>query len=157
MSESEIIDYYYTRAVSGIDENWFNNTPHETWYNYIINLPDKERTAYLISILDTQINNGGFNQYFINGYGQFSLCTINALETIKAENIRKLLSEAYKKVNSHNFESAEFRRKLLLGEIEELYEDESLDDYLDSLDTIYYKSTDNIGELLSIFLSNQAL
>ncbi len=51
MSDSEIIDYYYTNSVSGIEESWFTNNS-ENWYNYIINLPDKERVTYLILVLD---------------------------------------------------------------------------------------------------------
>lgn len=155
MSESEIIDYYYSRAVSVLKESWFINNEDEAWYNYIINLPNKEKATYLVAILDEQVNNGGFNQYFTNGYGQFSLLTINILEIIKAKNTMKLLSLAYQKVNIHNFKDSEFRKKLLSGEIEELYEDESLDDYLDSLDDKYHEYPDNIGKLLSIFLNKQ--
>ena len=152
MSDSEIIDFYYTAATIGIKESWFHIIENDNWYNYIINLPDKERVTYLVVILDEEVNNGGFNQYFINGYGQFANPTVNALELIKAEKIAKLLKLAIKKVNTLNYEDVIFRQKLLRGEIDALYEDDYLDDYLDSLDDKYTKYLDNIGELLSSYL-----
>ena len=151
MYDSEIIDYYYTNSVSGIKETWFAGASQD-WYDYIINLPDKERVTYLVSILDEEVYNGGFSQYFINGYGQFAKETITALQVIKAVDMANILRAAYDKVNSFGYDDITFRGKILGGEIEALYQDENLDKYLEYLDDKYAKYPNNIGELLGSYL-----
>ncbi|AQX06614.1 DMP19 family protein [Elizabethkingia meningoseptica] len=70
-----LIENTYSEATKGIKEEWFyTDIPY--WYSYIVNLPKKLRTTYLIVILENQVSNGGFHQYFINAYGQFAKETI---------------------------------------------------------------------------------
>lgn len=152
MSNDEIIDFYYSRAVSGIEESWFKKNGNKDWYNYIINLPHKELITYLIGILDQQVINGGFNQYFVNVYGQFAAVTIVALKIINAKEAVIILELAYKEVNKYGYDDITFGEKLYSGEIEELYEDEDLDDYLESLGDKYSEYPEDIGELLAEFL-----
>ena len=151
MSDEEIINYYYAISVSGIKESWFSNS--EDWYNYIVNLPDKERVTYLISILDKQVFNGGFNQYFVNGYGQFAKETVIALQAINANDMANILQIAYEEVNSPGYDDHTFRQKILRGEIDALYEDDDdLNNYLEYLDGKYYEYPDNLGLLLGNYL-----
>ncbi len=152
MSDSEIIDFYYSAATAEIKESWFEFSQNECWYNYILNLPDKERVTYLVTVLDDQVYNGGFNQYFVNGYGQFATLTINALKLIQAEAMAELVKLGTEKVNAPKYDDFTFRQKLLRGEIEALYEDDSLDNYLETLDEKYTEYPQNIGKLLSNYL-----
>ena len=93
ISNSDLIDRIYSNAVEDLKEEWFKTNSTE-WYNHIINLPEKEKVVYTIAVLDMEINNGGFNQYFINGYGQFAKETIESLKTISAFKASEILTKA---------------------------------------------------------------
>ena len=124
----------------------------EKWYNHITALPEKEKTVYHVAILDEEVDNGGFNQYFINGYGQFAMDTIISLNLIHANKTALILAKALHLVNQENIDNHIFRRELLLGNIERLYVDEELDDALVVLDEEYSLYRDNLGTLLGNYL-----
>lgn len=151
MENKNLIEKFYKEAVKDIKEDWLLPTSSK-WYEHIVSLDEKSKTTYLISILDQQVFNGGFHQYFINGYGQFAQQTIIALNTIHSNEIAELLNLAYKRINKEKLDDAIFREKLLKGEIDSLYEDEKLDDYLNQLDDKYYKLNGTLAELLGTFL-----
>lgn len=151
MSDSEIIDYYYGEAVKGITAEMLSIKNIYAWYNHIIDLPEKEKTVYLIVILDDQVSNGGFNQYFFNGYGQFAPETVEALKSINANQTAKLVELAYEAVNTEEYAPLTFREKIMLRQID-LIENDALDDYLDKLDDQYYEYPDDLGKLLGIYL-----
>ena len=150
---SGLIDLYYSSAVSGIKEEWLKNLD-EKWYQYISNLSDKEKVTYHVALLDEEVAHGGFNQYFASGFGQFAKDTINSLKLINANKSALILEKAYEYVNKRNLDDAVFRKKLLLNEIEELYNDEDLDDALIELDNEYSDYEDNIAVLLNTYLSS---
>lgn len=90
MSDSALIDLVYESAVKGLKDEWLESKSSK-WYDYIVNLPENEKVVYTIAVLDMQINNGGFNQYFVNGYGQFARETIKSLELINAQKTGEIL------------------------------------------------------------------
>lgn len=51
-------------------------------------------TAVLIHALEAEVNNGGFDQFFLNSSGRFALQTVEALHAIGADHTSKLLEEA---------------------------------------------------------------
>ena len=56
--------------------------------------PD-ERCIYLISELESEVNNGGFDQYFLNSSGKYAVETIGCLKQINAKYTADLLQQAY--------------------------------------------------------------
>lgn len=96
ISDSDLIDFVYESAVKGLKDEWLESGSSK-WYEYIINLPEKEKVIYTVAILDMKINNGGFNQYFVNGYGQFARETIKSLELINANKTAKFYQKLLKK------------------------------------------------------------
>ena len=154
MPDEDVINLYYEKAVSGFKKSWFNFSHNEKWYKYITELPEKENTAYLVCLLDDQVYNGGFNQYFINGYGQFIKESIVAFKRIKAFKMVELIEKAFLAVNFNNDDYKLFRKKIIEGKIDELYNDtNSLNDYLEKLDDEYWEYPENIGNLLSEYLT----
>lgn len=150
MPDEEVINLYYEKAVSRFKKSWFNFSHNENWYKYITELPEKESTAYLVCLLDDQVYNGGFNQYFINGYGQFIKETILAFKRIKAFKMADLIEKAFLTVNFNNDDYKLFRKKIIAGKINELYNDNSnLNNYLEKLDDEYWEYPENIGNLLA--------
>lgn len=152
-NQDELIDLYYESAIKGLEEEWFINIDAR-WYNYITALPIKEKVTYHIAILDEEVSNGGFHQYFINGYGQFAKDTILSLDLINAKQTGLILKKAYDLINKDNLEDTCFREKILNNEIDSLYEDAELNMELNNLDEIYSDYPDNIGKLLLSFLAS---
>lgn len=155
MSYTELIEEKYAEAVKGIKEEWFNE-PNTKWYEYVIGLPIQLQICYLIVVFHNQIFNGGFHQYFVNGYGQFTKETINALKTIGAFKKADLLEEALKIVNSENYSDNIFRKKLLEKQIPQLFSKDDLFEPLDNLDNSYYTDEDeDIESLLGSYLRSR--
>lgn len=149
-----LIDEYYQDAVKGIKEEWFYDISIPNWYSYIVNLSKKQKITYLIIVFNSQVFNGGFHQYFLNGYGQFSIETIKALIEIGAFESSNLLQKAYSLVNSNNISDLEFRYNLLNRNIEKLFKNDDLNKPLEELDNMYYDKDEDIENLLGIFLSS---
>lgn len=154
MSNSEIIEKKYAESVMGIKEEWFN-TVSTKWYDYVIGLPIHLQTIYLIVVFHSQIFNGGFHQYFVNGYGQFAKETINALKIIGAFKKAELLEQALRIVNLENYSDEIFRKKLLEKQIPQLFSKDDLFEPLDNLDNIYYTDDkEDIEQLLGNYLGS---
>ncbi|THF53147.1 DUF4375 domain-containing protein [Flavobacterium supellecticarium] len=153
MTYATLIEERYAEAVKGIKEEWFN-TQSTKWYEYIIGLSDDLKICYSTVVFHNQIFNGGFHQYFVNGYGQFAQITINSLRTIGAIKKATLLEKAIGIVNYNHYSDEVFRRKLLNNQIPKLFDGDDLFEPLDELDVIYYNSeNEDIERLLGIYLS----
>lgn len=152
MEDSKLINFVYTLASEGISEHWFQKGVSPDWYTYVVKLPEKLKITYLIGVLNFQVTNGGLNQYFINGYGQFIYETIECLQKIGLDQMAKLLKQAINEVNKENLSPAKFRKMLVNGKILRLYEDENLDDFLNDLDnrfdTLNLEMLDKLAEYL---------
>lgn len=155
MTDDEIIQKIYAEAVQGIDEGWFDPVSTK-WYDHIVALPADQRITYLTVILHTQVLNGGFHQYFINGYGQFAKETHDALRTIGTTKKAQLVEKALKLVNAEPLSDAAFRALLLKKKFEPLLGDD-LDKPLDELDNEYYTDghPDDIWDLLAAYLKSR--
>ncbi|TGL23751.1 DUF4375 domain-containing protein [Leptospira bourretii] len=149
MSYSELIEKNYAEAVEGIKEEWLKE-PNTKWYEYVIGLPMQLRICYLIVVFHNQIFNGGFNQYFVNGYGQFATETVSALKKIGALEKADLLVDALKIANFEKFSDDTFRKQLLEKKIARLF---STEDLFESLDNRYYIDTsEDLQKLLESYL-----
>jgi hypothetical protein len=111
--------------------------------------------TYLIVLLENQVFNGGFDQYFANCYGQFALDTVAALNSINAPQKSELLKRAYEIVNVENWTSDAFRNKLIEGEMMSLFDDDLMAK-LDLLDDEYYRAeNEDLLVLLNKYLIKQ--
>jgi hypothetical protein len=57
-------------------------------------LSERERTVFNVSWLDTEVNNGGFHQFFWNPSGDRTSDTLRSLAMIGAEYTKSLLQRA---------------------------------------------------------------
>ena len=139
--------------MKGIDENLL--TDAELWYEYVFKLPSDFQIIYTIIILDWQVNNGGFHQYFFNAYGQFAFLTIKNSELIKAVEHKTLLEKALKKTNSDKFSEVDFRKLIYHRKLKIIVEFENkLFKQLDDLDTQYYDLKEDLRQLYVNFISH---
>lgn len=101
-----------------------------------------------IEELEMEVNNGGFNQYFINS-GQNCYETLKALKKNGKVETAKLLESAIKLINPNQISKKMFIEKLGKGEVNELY-DEKISEELNLLDTEFYKYKDGILTLKKV-------
>lgn len=94
-----------------------------------------------IDELKMEVNNGGFNQYFINSSGQNCYQTLNALKKAKKVKTAKLLEDAISLINPNHLSEKELIEKLQKRKVNELY-DEKISPELNKLDNEFYKLTE---------------
>ena len=105
------------------------------------NLNECEKTFIYIDILEDNVTNGGFIQFFFNSSGQFAHEIFQAYLAIKAETTLDILTKAI-----HLFpempvpKDSRIRQQILMGK-------DSNIDLWDALDLEFYKYEDNIIEL----------
>jgi hypothetical protein len=76
-------------------------------------LNDIEQKSFLIGKFLLEVNNGGFDQYFLNTKGIYASLTLDFLDMIEEENFSKLLNSAisiFKAVISDDRKAEEFDR-----------------------------------------------
>ncbi|SHF10593.1 DMP19 family protein [Chryseobacterium vrystaatense] len=153
MDNQQLIEKTYLESTSGIKEEWFaSEVPH--WYSYVINLPTHLKVTYLLVILENQVLNGGFHQYFANGYGQFSKETVSALIEIGAFKKSNVLDKALNIVQGEIIVDEEFRSELLNRTLKRFFDDDDLYDSLEKLDDNYYDvEEEDISKLLGEYLN----
>lgn len=145
MTDESVIDYFYSLAVKGIKEEWFlESVDYPKWIEYVISLPNKEKVIYTLALLDEEVSNGGFEQYFSNKYGIFINEAYEALKTINADGLAKILERVIQYINPSEMVKNELVNKIINDDFEE-FDFEEFDD-------MYYDSEDNLGELLVTYL-----
>ena len=91
-------------------------------------LNDKEKVFMSMALLEQEVNNGGFDQYFLNLEGKYNDILVSSAEAIKAYDIAKICQKALAVYAEHSKQD---------GIIEELSE----------YDDAFYESKDAISEL----------
>lgn len=111
-------------------------------------LNEFEKTFIYIDVLENNVTNGGFIQFFFNSSGQFAHEIFHAYMDIKAEKTIDLLTEAI-----HLFPEIPVPKNLKIRQ-RILMKKESNIDLWDDLDTRFYKNEDNIIELTLAYVRN---
>ncbi len=147
-----IIDKTYSEAVKGLDEEILKNC--DAWYNYVLNLPKAQQVVYTVTLLNWQVENGGFHQYFFNPYGQFAYLAIKNLKLIGTPQRADLLDAATHLVNEEYLIEDTFRHLIFNRELSKIVDfDEILFNKLNNLDDKYYNMEDeNILDFLEDYL-----
>lgn len=147
------VESAYQKAVKGIKESWPTD-PGNPWFDYVSKLSQPLQAVYTIVVLENQVFNGGFDQYFSNRYGQFAELTIPHLRRINAPTKAQCVEEALAIVIRDKLPSDVFREKLLDFAIPHLFNEEGLGDEIEAIDDRYVDSEENVGELLTAYLKD---
>jgi len=153
IDEKEDLIYYFTQKIRKKD-------------NYgkasFSKMPETLKTIYLINELESEVNNGGFLQFFANSSGKYTNETIESLGLIGANNTKNLLEKAVKIMLKHNESTENLNSKINSRELyeifetSEIYDNEVLMKELNDLDSKFYKSTEPTQELkFKYFESNE--
>jgi hypothetical protein len=122
----------------------------EKIYNYVFEwhfrrLSKPEQVFFCIWELESQVNNGGLNQYFFNS-GEYTSETITALEEIGAFYTADLLRKAVAL-----FPGGKVPKEWRACQEIVTAMDDATDKKLDELDVLFYEYKDNLSELLYDF------
>lgn len=112
------------------------------WGDNMNTLTDAQRNFYYNQNLEREVNNGGFNQYFLNSCGDFAHETIKSLRTIGANHTADILQSAIDEFPDKNVPNDRDERTDIVEQIEETANEkwEDLDqkffEYKDDLNTL---------------------
>jgi hypothetical protein len=90
------------------------------WGDNVDALTEAQRNFYYNQNLEREINNGGFNQYFINSSGDFVHETINSLRTIGAHHTADILQAAIDSFLTRRCRVTEMREQNSLNKLGKL-------------------------------------
>ncbi len=107
------------------------------------NLNEAEKTFLYVEILEAEINNGGFDQYFFNSSGDYSIETLEALKKIRAFKTAKIVEEAFKEFPENPIPKNNEKRRELLENI-----NDNTSEKWNELEDKFYLYEENIGGLL---------
>lgn len=101
------------------------------------------RATYLTWLVEAEVNNGGFNQYYFNSAGKFASETVDAFEYFDATELAALMKEANAVRASEEAEMAKFSERGTLEAFSESYEHTRLG----PLDARFLRLSENLSEL----------
>ncbi|MBQ9839231.1 MAG: DMP19 family protein [Oscillospiraceae bacterium] len=109
-------------------------------------LNEHERIFYVTQILEQEVNNGGFSQFFFNSSGDFSNELVDAFTKIGAIKTAEICKKAVEIFNGNVPTDRVEREKLLI--------DLECDDVLRECDDAFYDYADNLEELNYAYIMN---
>ncbi|MGB0869634.1 MAG: DMP19 family protein [Flavobacteriales bacterium] len=149
---SEIIDSLEDdKLLQTIFENIETNFEDGEQYTKekISKLTKGQQAIFSIWMLQTEVNNGGFNQFYYNSSGQFSEMAKDGLEYVGAEKFSQLVDKA-NKAYSVIKDELESKNDGTIESFSKSYEDNPLNDFDDK----FYKleESENLDSLQIVFI-----
>lgn len=102
-----------------------------------------EKNILYVEMLEGQVNNGGFDQYFFNSSGEYAHETVIALKAIKAPQMADILNRAISVFPTLPIPKHTEKRREYMEDIPE-----SISDTWIKLDDEFYKYPENLLELV---------
>jgi uncharacterized protein DUF4375 len=115
-------------------------------------MSEAEQTAYCADCLEREVNNGGFDQFFVNSSGDTSLETITALDRLGASHTAELVRRAVA-VFPDGHPSSD--RDARFDQIEAARP--AVEKIWAALDAAFYEYRDDIAQLLRDYVSAHRL
>ena len=117
----------------------------------IQDLPPGTQAIYSTWVVDVEVNNGGFNQFFFNPSGQFAGLSLAGYELMDAEEYARVMRAAIATYESERDTLAPFHRDRSLESFSESYRHTALGE----IDQRYYSLGDHIYNLWAIFVKTR--
>jgi hypothetical protein len=110
-------------------------------------LAPKARVAFCIHGFESQVNNGGFHQFFFNSSGEYVRETLAALAAIGAPRTRDLLEQAAAVAFPSGYPSDARTHQDALADYD------GVADTLEQLDNQFFAYTEPLADLVNAYLS----
>ncbi len=105
-------------------------------------LTEPQKLFYLNQNLEREVNNGGFNQYFVNSIGDFAQETIWSLKGIGADKTAAILQKAIDQFPGKTVPKDRDERIKIIEQIEE-----AANEVWQELDQMFFKYEDDLNKL----------
>ncbi|MGH9856787.1 MAG: DMP19 family protein [Acidobacteriota bacterium] len=115
-------------------------------------LTEAEQTFFCIVSLDGEVNNGGFDQFFFNSSGDYSLPTLPALQRIHADYTANLFKQALSTFKNGAPNADREQRWKQMDEFTD-----AQNHTLSKLDLEYYEEHDKITDLLCSYARSKKI
>ncbi|MFY0715404.1 DUF4375 domain-containing protein [Seonamhaeicola sp. NFXS20] len=150
LTNEELIDYVYCDIAGKFLNKRINDwSQTKNWYNTVFELSEPVRFTYCIGVLNMQVMNGGFEQYYDNDYGIFAEETLKGLKKIGAELTYELLKSSLDILKKHKNSQTDLFEFITESKY---WNNKEIEQVLDRLDDQYYNLEDK--ENLTILLGN---
>lgn len=116
---------------------------------YILSLPKPQQAIYIIWLLEGEVNNGGFNQYYYNSSGQFARLAPDALKLVGATQFATLTQAANEMYTKEKQRITKHQDGTSEG-FSKSYDNNPLEKFDDQ----FYKLKEPLGELQITFIRN---
>ncbi|RYD54315.1 MAG: DUF4375 domain-containing protein [Sphingobacteriales bacterium] len=98
-----LIDHVYLQMAGNVVRDGVTDwSDFRQWKAAVASMPEPVQTTYRIGVLNIQVMNGGFIQYFDNGYGIFALDTLADYDKIQEPEYGIFLKKAIEVINTKN-------------------------------------------------------
>ena len=109
-------------------------------------LTEPQRNYYCVSLLDAEVNNGGFSQYFFNSYSDRWPQTLTALKELNLTRVHELLKSALDLFGPSGPSQHRAERESQLAALVD-----KIEPRLSELDERYYKSSSDVYSTLMLY------
>lgn len=122
---------------------------YENEYEIVTSWNKSRQAIYVIWLLEGEVNNGGFNQFYFNSSGEFSLLVPEALKLIGAPKFSDLVKRANSTYKSEYDKITEHQDGTIEG-FSKSYENNPLDKYDDEFYELY--ENENLNDIQIKFI-----
>lgn len=105
-------------------------------FETVMSWNESQQAIYLIMLLEGEVNNGGFNQFYSNSSGQYNKYLPKALNLVEAKKFAELTSEANNTFENENKKISKDQDGTLEG-FSKSYKDNPLNNYDDKFYDLY--------------------
>lgn len=153
ISDIDMAEIKDENLLQAIFDNISINLPndYEREYESVNKLNKSKQAIYKIWMLEAEVNNGGFNQFYYNSSGQFYKELPESLKLIGASKFAQLVEKA-NNIYEENFETITESQDGSLEGFSESYKENPLDEFDDK----FYEldSEENLEELQIKYIRN---
>lgn len=123
----------------------------EKEYQTVISWNKSRQAVYMIWVLDAEVNNGGFNQYYFNSSGKFYKHLPEALRLVGARPYAELVDRANQTFENEKEKITRHQDGTIEG-FSKSYEDNPLNNFDNEFGNLY--ETEDLNQILIPFIRN---
>lgn len=123
----------------------------EKEYQTVISWNKSRQAVYMIWVLDAEVNNGGFNQFYFNSSGKFYKHLPEALRLVGARPYAELVEKANQTFENENEKITRHQDGTIEG-FSRSYEDNPLNNFDNEFGNLY--ETEDLNQILIPFIRN---
>lgn len=112
-------------------------------------LSSEQSNLLLVCFLEMEVNNGGFEQYYFNSSGNFTMKTLKSLSSLGAESTKNILVKANSVWPKSTVPEIRAERHIFLENLKS-----DVEDIWEKCDDQFYEYEDNLTELLADYIKS---